>query len=73
MGCSILCERGEFGGPIEGLCWLCENAIEGQKGRVIPRSRQCMVCTGTGYTGRKFGDFLGLSKLERCDGCIEGL
>ena len=32
-----------------------------------------MVCIGTGYTGRKFGDFLGLSKLERCDGCIEGL
>ena len=35
-------------------------------GRMIPRSRECMVCIGTGYTGRKFGDFLGLSKLERC-------
>ena len=31
-----------------------------------------MVCIGTGYTGRKFGDFLGLSKLERYVGCIEG-
>ena len=31
-----------------------------------------MVCIGTGYTRRKFGDFLGLSKLERCVGCIEG-
>ena len=31
-----------------------------------------MVCIGTGYTGRKFGDFLDLSKLERCVGCIEG-
>ena len=32
-----------------------------------------MVCIVTGYTGRKFDDFLGLSKLERCVGCIEGL
>ena len=40
---------------------------------MIPRSREYRVCIGTGYTGRKFGDFLGLSKLERCVGCIEGL
>ena len=39
---------------------------------MIPRSREKRVCFGTGYTGRKFGDFLGLSKLERCAGCIEG-
>ena len=32
-----------------------------------------MVCIGTSYTGRKFGDFLGLLKLESCFGCIEGL
>ena len=38
----------------------------------IARSRQCMVCIGTGYTRRKFGDFLGMSKLERCVGCMEG-
>ena len=31
------------------------------------------VCIGTGHTGRKFGDFLGMSKLERCVGGIEGL
>ena len=40
---------------------------------MIPRSREYRVCIGTGYTGRKFGDFLGLSKLERCVVCIEGL
>ena len=32
-----------------------------------------MVCIGTGYTGRKFGDFLGLSKLESDVGSIESL
>ena len=26
---------------------------------MMPRSRECMVCIGTGYTGRKFGDFFG--------------
>ena len=31
-----------------------------------------MVCIGTSYDGRKFGDFLGMSKLERCVGGIEG-
>ena len=24
-----------------------------------PRSRECMVCIGTGYTGRKSNDFFG--------------
>ena len=40
---------------------------------MIPRSREYRVCIGTGYTGRKCGDFLGMSKLERCVGGFEGL
>ena len=58
------------GEPLEGLCWLCEDAIEE---RMIPRSREYRVCIGTGYTGRKCGRFLGMSKLDGYVGCIEGL
>ena len=70
----IFCGHGrvvKFRAPSFGGVYV--GCIEGLQGRMIPRSREYRVCIGFGYTRRKFGDFLVLSKLERYVGCIEGL
>ena len=40
---------------------------------MIPRSRECVFCIGTGYTGRKFRRNFGGPSWEEDIGGIEGL